>query len=266
MNKFFYRAGILNGILCSLAGALGHLLNRLSGGTVHPVPAAADIVYFLAGLAVILITVFSKRRAGLRFYSKLFQIVLFYLVGTVELFHTGEIGSMVLFLLGITIAYRYSLLKPVLLYFTALFNCLLILLYSYSSGSGFFYAADRLMFVLFVYLMIYIVYRDFLSILNRRFGRMAAELGEARKNLPFDEEFRKRMSHTENGGVEFTKKEYEVMAALCLHGKLTNGELSDFMNISDATVKSHLNNIYKKTGIHNRSRLIAVYRGFFTED
>lgn len=54
----------------------------------------------------------------------------------------------------------------------------------------------------------------------------------------------------------FTQKEQEIFA-LMAEG-LSNQEIATRLNISIHTVKSHLLNIYEKTGIHNRIQLIII--------
>lgn len=55
---------------------------------------------------------------------------------------------------------------------------------------------------------------------------------------------------------KLTQKEKEIFA-LMAEG-LSNIEIAKSLNISIHTVKSHLLNIYEKTGIHNRIQLIII--------
>ena len=38
---------------------------------------------------------------------------------------------------------------------------------------------------------------------------------------------------------------------------LTNGEIGRSLDISEPTVKTHLRNIYSKTGVHDRAQLVS---------
>lgn len=58
-----------------------------------------------------------------------------------------------------------------------------------------------------------------------------------------------------------TKKETLVLSFAC-HG-LSNSEIATQENVSINTVKMHIQNIYKKTGIHTRTRLISVYSDMY---
>ena len=52
---------------------------------------------------------------------------------------------------------------------------------------------------------------------------------------------------------DFTGREKEITNLISIG--LTNGEISKKLSISEPTVKTHLRNIYSKTGIHDRTNL-----------
>ncbi len=59
------------------------------------------------------------------------------------------------------------------------------------------------------------------------------------------------------GALEkLTKKEKEILFYLCKG--LLNKEISDQLNISIDTVKKHNKNIFRKTGVRNRSEAIIL--------
>jgi DNA-binding CsgD family transcriptional regulator len=57
---------------------------------------------------------------------------------------------------------------------------------------------------------------------------------------------------------ELTKREKEVMKEL-LEGK-SNYEIGKALSIRTLTVRSHLYNIYNKTGIRSRTKIIAKHQ------
>lgn len=58
-------------------------------------------------------------------------------------------------------------------------------------------------------------------------------------------------------GVYFTRKEREIVSLICQQG-CRNKEIAQKLNISEQTVKSHCNRIYKKVGVSDRLQL-ALY-------
>jgi DNA-binding NarL/FixJ family response regulator len=52
-----------------------------------------------------------------------------------------------------------------------------------------------------------------------------------------------------------TAREAEVLALIA--AGLTNGEIADRLVVSGATVKSHVNHIFAKTGVHDRAQAVA---------
>ncbi|HMK49179.1 MAG TPA: response regulator transcription factor [Thermodesulfovibrionales bacterium] len=64
-----------------------------------------------------------------------------------------------------------------------------------------------------------------------------------------------RINHEEKG-IDLTKKEKEIVGLIC-HG-YRNKEIAQKLDISEQTVKSHCNRIYKKVGVTDRLQL-ALY-------
>ena len=64
-----------------------------------------------------------------------------------------------------------------------------------------------------------------------------------------------RINHEEKG-IDLTKKEREIVGLIC-HG-YRNKEIAQKLDISEQTVKSHCNRIYKKVGVTDRLQL-ALY-------
>ncbi|HAK46464.1 MAG TPA: hypothetical protein DCO79_11170 [Spirochaeta sp.] len=265
LKKLHNKLGILFGLISIGMGIISYFTAQYFSKEQTVMDFLNYAAYIAAGFFVLIVTLHGLKNAGSRYYSKQFQTMLLYLMGSLDLLHTGEMRAVILFVIGVALAYRYSRLKAFMVIGTAAFNGLLLIIYARANDLHFIDILDRLLFLLFIYSVIYLIYKDYYDIMRRRFMRMNRELGFARAITPFGEELKKRLAESEETDVEFTKKEYEVMVAMCFYEELSNEELSKFMNISIATVKSHLNNIYKKTGIHNRSRLIAVYKNVFVE-
>jgi len=75
-------------------------------------------------------------------------------------------------------------------------------------------------------------------------------------------------SHLENGQVSLTKSEKEIVFLICKGFK--NKEIAENLKVSEDTVKSHCNRIYKKVGVADRLQLaIYVYKfwpDWYTEE
>jgi DNA-binding CsgD family transcriptional regulator len=64
---------------------------------------------------------------------------------------------------------------------------------------------------------------------------------------------------------DLSKRELEVVEVV-LAGNLSYKELSSALNVSVNTVKAHLKNIYKTTGVSSIAALSYLFRGFTTPD
>jgi DNA-binding NarL/FixJ family response regulator len=64
-----------------------------------------------------------------------------------------------------------------------------------------------------------------------------------------------RINHEEKG-IDLTKREREIVSLICLGYR--NKEIAQKLDISEQTVKSHCNRIYKKVGVTDRLQL-ALY-------
>ena len=66
-------------------------------------------------------------------------------------------------------------------------------------------------------------------------------------------------SHLKNGQVRLTESEKEIVSLICKGCR--NKEIADNLKVSEKTVKSHCNRIYKKVGVTDRLQLaIYVYK------
>jgi DNA-binding NarL/FixJ family response regulator len=63
-------------------------------------------------------------------------------------------------------------------------------------------------------------------------------------------------NHSVEKGINLTKKEKEIVSLICQGCR--NKEIAQKLNISEQTVKSHCNRIYKKVGVSDRLQL-ALY-------
>ena len=265
LNRFYFKMGIFLGTAVALIGILGFLMRFFIAGDRSPSVAVNYSICTLCGLLVVYTTLRSKKIPRLRYFSRQLQTMLLYIAGTMVLVYSGDLAGLILFIIGLVLAYRYSFMARRMLIITAGYNCVLIMVYARLQSFSPVEVVHELIFIIFSYSILFFIYSDFRLFLNRKINRLSSELDLARRVIPFGGELRKRLESAGSGNVDFTKKEYEVMIALCFYGKVSNEELSEFMSISKATVKTHLHNIYKKTGIHSRSRLITVYKDVFAE-
>jgi len=60
--------------------------------------------------------------------------------------------------------------------------------------------------------------------------------------------------------LTYTKREAEIINAI--QKGLTNKEIAQEMNLSPSTIKTHTNNIYKKTKVNSRAKLLEKLRKF----
>jgi DNA-binding NarL/FixJ family response regulator len=61
-----------------------------------------------------------------------------------------------------------------------------------------------------------------------------------------------------------TKREQEIVALVCVG--LANKIIARRLGISEGTVKSHLNQIFRKLGVQNRATLIISFRRHYDAD
>lgn len=66
-------------------------------------------------------------------------------------------------------------------------------------------------------------------------------------------------SFTQKPVPSLTRKEREIVRLIC--DGLTNREIAEKLSLSEQTVKSHINRIFKKTGAKNRNQLIRIFLG-----
>ena len=265
MNKLYFKLGLLFSLVSISVG-----IYELITGLISKDGDAANIFikavfYILLGIFVTVVTFLSIKRAKMRYFSQQFQTAILYLIGSYEIYSNGQFFGVIMILTGIMLAYRYSFLKIAMVVFTAFWNIFLLMLFTLRNDNSLISGIQRILFVFLIYVVFYLIFEDYNARISRKIGRLNKELSIARQITPFGSGLKKRIENENLGSVDFTKKEYELMVSMCFYEKVTNEEMSDFMNISIATVKSHLNNIYKKTGIHSRSRLIAAYKNVFVD-
>lgn len=83
---------------------------------------------------------------------------------------------------------------------------------------------------------------------------MAANIGKANDSMTND----KHGDDVNHISAELTGREKEI-CSLMVEG-LTNKQIADRLYISEGTVKNYISNIYDKTGIHDRVKLIVELR------
>ena len=83
----------------------------------------------------------------------------------------------------------------------------------------------------------------------------AGEIWTSRKLLPrlVEELTHRPLPLGERNGTSLTRQEHEILRFLC--EGLANKAIAERLTISEATVKTHLNHIFKKTGLHSRLQL-----------
>lgn len=66
-----------------------------------------------------------------------------------------------------------------------------------------------------------------------------------------------RVRHVDPGRLDLTKREAEVLA-LIGEGLTTDAGLAAELHISTSTVQSHVKSLYRKSGLHSRTDLVAL--------
>jgi DNA-binding CsgD family transcriptional regulator len=64
--------------------------------------------------------------------------------------------------------------------------------------------------------------------------------------------------------INFTPRELEVLKEICL-SRATNQELADSMGLKVQTIKTHLRNIFDKSGVDDRYQLIDLFKHNYVE-
>lgn len=64
--------------------------------------------------------------------------------------------------------------------------------------------------------------------------------------------------------IKFTPRELEVLKELCLN-RATNKELADSMGLTVQTIKTHIRNIFDKSGVDDRYQLIDLFKNNYVE-
>lgn len=94
-----------------------------------------------------------------------------------------------------------------------------------------------------------------ITVLDQKVMSRLAELMEANRNKV---ESSDKSDNTSINKSDFTVREKEI-SFLMVEG-LTNKQIADRLYISEGTVKNYISNIYDKTGIHDRVKLIVELR------
>lgn len=90
------------------------------------------------------------------------------------------------------------------------------------------------------------------KVMKRLTELMAVNIGKSPKENTAGNQCTDETNHI---SAEFTKREKEI-SSLMVEG-LTNKQIADRLYISEGTVKNYISNIYDKTGIHDRVKLIV---------
>jgi len=64
--------------------------------------------------------------------------------------------------------------------------------------------------------------------------------------------------------ISFTPRELEVLKELCLT-RATNKELADSMGLKVQTIKTHIRNIFDKSGVDDRYQLIDLFKNNYVK-
>lgn len=78
-------------------------------------------------------------------------------------------------------------------------------------------------------------------------------LGTTKQRDEFDLAYQKKI----------TEREKEVISLILLDKK--NKEISDELYVDISTIKSHINNIYRKTGVKNRKELLLIAKSILNK-
>ena len=128
------------------------------------------------------VSTLSIKTPGMRYYSKQFQAALLYVSGSLVVAKSGDMAGVILILLALALAYRYSYLHALMVFVTAGFNCLMVVLYAIFNRVSFVDIIHELIFIFFSYGVVFIIFVDYTRFLNRKIFRLNKELDIARGN------------------------------------------------------------------------------------
>lgn len=58
--------------------------------------------------------------------------------------------------------------------------------------------------------------------------------------------------------IPYTLSEREIEVLHLIHAGFNNREIAEQLVIASSTVKTHINNLYGKIGVHNRTQAVAI--------
>ena len=263
-RKIFRTVGFIYGAVGLLVSLLNISTTYLTGRSLSP----ANAVYVGIGIILIVLSLtkkeditlfFGKRRVKISIerLSVLIQFFIMILLCTWSILdeYNGQYNVPMLLMAGLMgLKYRIlgknSLIVMVLL-FAALFEVSAI-------TSGFY--LEGLYIVLFSAFFFGIVIIMYQEDLKRHFDEIEDYHDKLVRLGKVIEKFKGQC--VDVSSINFTPRELEVLRAICIT-RATNQELADSMGLKMQTIKTHLRNIFDKSGVDDRYQLIDLFKNNF---
>ncbi len=264
-------------LVVGIFALLGNILAGLIQGSQFKQIFTNSNFLILAGF-ILLLAVTRKINSKI---IRMMQVAIFFLNSILAIIDQyNSFYGLGLYTMGILIMYRYRYFEK---YTRSKIISLILLivitieLSSYIEHKTFNGASITVnIFIFFFLFFIYFLFQDELNNIlfkDRKMKRTLEELIiEKNRYLHDIKVFQDKIISLEKSIVQehecqmskykFTLKEEEIIELLCTK-KMSNKELSDFLYISEGTVKQHLSNIYHKCNVNKRIKVIYLFENCF---
>jgi DNA-binding CsgD family transcriptional regulator len=269
LNKEIYRiVGLIYGAILILLAALEILYHVFFQDKISTLDLGVFLTVFLLGILLVLLSfvkskthTFIIKGKSVVFNSKRFNTLLqFWILAIYTAYaifqDTGNQYPLAMIFATFIMGIKYRLMGK-RMFITFIVLALTLFQISALLSGEFFKIPFFLLHGIFLFSIVILFYQEEFF---RHFTRMREyqdQLLSLRKRV--DE---LKIDTIELSTVGLTPRETEVLKVLCLtHG--SNNNLAESMDVSIHTIKTHIKNIFDKTGVDDRHQLIDLFRANF---
>ncbi|MBL7006284.1 MAG: helix-turn-helix transcriptional regulator [Spirochaetia bacterium] len=259
------------GFMYGSVGVIVFLLNIVSSIRNNRAMSPFNAMYILIGIVLILLSItkksslyfpLRKRRIAISIkrLSCLIQFFIMLVICAASILtdHSDQYNLPMLLMAGL-MGLKYQILgKKTLIIFIAAFA----VLFEVSAAIAGVYMRGFyiILFSAFFYGIIIIMYQEDL----KRHFNLAKKYHD--KLLRLEQIIEKFKGETVDiSTINFTPRELEILKELCLTHP-TNQELADTMGVKVQTIKTHIRNIFDKSGVDDRYQLIDLFKYNFPKE
>lgn len=267
VNTVQKRIGLLVGII-GLAMIVANIINLMDQYGQDFYGALKNIIVWLLFITLLpfFLSVFIES-----VFLKILQVGIFFFTGIMNIMTAGyeEFYGPAMFLSGWLLMRHYGFLDTYpktknIIVMALLVGSSQISAILHRTGEGAYAGFTTLAFFLFLIIVILILWRDMLAQqrllqkenldLRMNYGKLSEKIAELEeKEEPYD---------LKAAGISPAQR--RVIRVLTVY-KASNREIAERLNISEATVKLHLYNIYNKIGVDNRFAVIDLCKYNFPD-